>query len=148
METFREERASRSTSSSGLVAENDKPHPPPFVLGDDWPRKRDRVDSFPKTAGPRNKSGVLNALSEATGLKRKEVATVTGALTALIANDMAKIGTFTLPGLAKMSVIRKPATKARSGINPFTKEPTIFKAKPARKIVKIRPLKALKDFVK
>jgi nucleoid DNA-binding protein len=111
-------------------------------------KKQTESYSFPKTAGPRNKSGVLNALSEATGLKRKEVATVTGALAALIANDMAKIGTFTLPGLAKMSVIRKPATKARSGINPFTKEPTIFKAKPARKIVKIRPLKALKDYVK
>ena len=111
-------------------------------------KKQTESYSFPKTAGPRNKSGVLNALSEATGLKRKEVATVTGALAALIANDMAKIGTFTLPGLAKMSVIKKPATKARSGINPFTKEPTIFKAKPARKIVKIRPLKALKDYVK
>ena len=111
-------------------------------------KKQTESYSFPKTAGPRNKSGVLNALSEATGLKRKEVATVTGALAALIANDMAKIGTFTLPGLAKMSVVRKPATKARSGINPFTKEPTIFKAKPARKIVKIRPLKALKDYVK
>lgn len=104
--------------------------------------------SFPKTAGPRNKSGVLNAVSEATGIRRKEVATVMGALTALIANDMAKNGSFTLPGLAKMSVIRKPATKERKGINPFTKEPAIFKAKPARKVVKIRALKALKDFVK
>ena len=54
--------------------------------------------SFPKTAGPRNKSGVLNAVSEATGIRRKEVATVMSALTALIANDMAKNGSFTLPG--------------------------------------------------
>lgn len=104
--------------------------------------------SFPKTAGPRNKSGVLNAVSEATGLRRKDVASVMGALAALIAYDMAKGGTFTLPGLAKMSVIKKAATKERKGINPFTKEPTIFKAKPARKVVKIRALKALKDFVK
>lgn len=111
-------------------------------------KKQAQSFSFPKTAGPRNKSGVLNAVTEATGLRRKEVAGVMGALAALIAYDMAKTGTFTLPGLAKMSVIRKAATKARKGINPFTKEPTIFKAKPARKIVKIRPLKALKDFVK
>lgn len=110
--------------------------------------KKKQTYSFPKTAGPRNKTGVLNAMSEATGLRRKEVATVMGALAALIAYDMAKSGSFTLPGLAKMSVIKKPATKARSGINPFTKEPTIFKAKPARKVVKIRALKALKDFVK
>ena len=108
-------------------------------------KKKTESYSFPKTAGPRNKSGVLNAVSEGTGLKRKEVATVMGALTALIANDMAKVGTFTLPGLAKMSVIKKPATKARSGINPFTKEPTIFKAKPARKVIKARPVKAAKD---
>jgi nucleoid DNA-binding protein len=111
-------------------------------------KKSTQTYNFPKTAGARNKSGVLNAVTEATGLRRKEVAGVMGALAALIAYDMAKTGTFTLPGLAKMSVIKKAATKARKGINPFTKEPTIFKAKPARKIVKIRPLKALKDFVK
>jgi len=104
--------------------------------------------SFPRTAGPRNKSGVLNAVSEATGLRRKDVASVMGALAALIGYDMAKGGSFTLPGLAKMSVIKKAATKERKGINPFTKEPAIFKAKPARKVVKIRALKALKDFVK
>ena len=112
--------------------------------------KKKQADSysFPKSEGPRSKSGVLNAVSEATGLRRKEVATVMGALAALIAYDMTRGGKFTLPGLAKMSVVKKAATKARKGINPFTKEPTIFKAKPARKIVKIRPLKALKDFVK
>ena len=112
--------------------------------------KKKQTDSysFPKSESPRNKSGVLNAVSEATGLRRKEVATVMGALAALIAYDMSRAGSFTLPGLAKMSVIKKAATKARSGINPFTKEPTIFKAKPALKVVKIRPLKALKDFVK
>jgi hypothetical protein len=50
-----------------------------------------------------------------------------------------------VPGLAKFVVIKKPATKAREGINPFTKEPTIFKAKPARKVIKARPVKAVKD---
>jgi hypothetical protein len=47
----------------------------------------------------------------------------------------------------KLVVQRKPATKARRGINPFTGEETIFKAKPARNVVKIRPLKNLKDMV-
>ena len=56
-------------------------------------------------------------------------------------------GTFTVPGLMKVKVIRKPATKEREGINPFTKEPTIFKAKPARNVVKVAPLKALKEMV-
>ena len=56
-------------------------------------------------------------------------------------------GQFTLPGLMKIEVKRKPATKARKGINPFTGEPTIFKAKPARNVVKVRPLKKLKDMV-
>ena len=54
-------------------------------------------------------------------------------------------GTFTLPGLLKVKTQRKPATKARPGVNPFTGEQTVFKAKPARTIVKIQPLKALKD---
>jgi len=52
-----------------------------------------------------------------------------------------------LPGFAKFVVIKKPATKARKGINPFTKEPTMFKAKPARKLVRARPVKAIKDAV-
>ena len=52
-----------------------------------------------------------------------------------------------MPGLASFVVIKKPATKARKGINPFTKEPTIFKAKPARKIIKARPVKAAKEAV-
>jgi DNA-binding protein HU-beta len=51
------------------------------------------------------------------------------------------------PGFAKFVVVKKPATKARKGINPFTKEPTIFKAKPARKLIKARPVKAVKDAV-
>ena len=52
-----------------------------------------------------------------------------------------------MPGFAKFVVIKKPATKARKGLNPFTKEPTVFKAKPARKIIRARPVKAAKDAV-
>jgi DNA-binding protein HU-beta len=61
--------------------------------------------------------------------------------------ELKKTGAFFVPGFAKFVVIKKPATKERSGINPFTKEPTIFKAKPARKIIRARPVKAAKDAV-
>jgi len=54
---------------------------------------------------------------------------------------------FLVPGFAKFVVIKKPATKARKGVNPFTGVPTVFKAKPARKIVRARPIKAAKDAV-
>jgi nucleoid DNA-binding protein len=57
------------------------------------------------------------------------------------------VGAYTVPGLMKLNVKRKPATRARKGINPFTGEETMFKAKPARNVVKIRPLKNLKDMV-
>ena len=70
-------------------------------------------------------------------------------LNELIGKNLGKKGpgVFNIPSLMKVKVIRKPATKARPGINPFTKEETIFAAKPARNVVKILPLKALKDMV-
>jgi len=98
---------------------------------------------------PMTKSEILTSLSESTGLSKKEVASVFGDLATLIGKNLGKRGpgVFTIPGLSKIKVIRKPATKARPGINPFTKEETIFKAKPARNVVKILPLKGLKDMV-
>ena len=78
---------------------------------------------------------------------KKDVSNVFLALHDMIAQDANKLGMFTLPGLGKITVVKKPATKARKGINPFTGEPTVFKAKPARKVVKIRALKNLKDAV-
>jgi nucleoid DNA-binding protein len=104
--------------------------------------------AFPKNLLAQNKSGVLNALASATGIPRQHVGKVVGAIAALAAVELARRGTFTVPGMAKMKVIKKAATKARQGINPFTKQPMLFKAKPARKLVKIRPLKALKDSLK
>ena len=104
--------------------------------------------AFPKNLLAQNKSGVLNAVSSATGIPRQHVGKVMGAIAALAAVELARRGTFTVPGMAKMKVIKKAATKARQGINPFTKQPMLFKAKAARKLVKIRPLKALKDSLK
>ena len=95
------------------------------------------------------KTEILNSIAEQTELSKKDVAAVFDAL----ANDIGKSlgkrgpGTFSIPGLCKILVQRKPATKARKGINPFTGEETVFKAKPARNVVKIRPLKNLKDMV-
>ena len=104
-----------------------------------------------KTAAqkPMTKTEILNALAEGTGLSKKEVAGVLDQLGELIGDNLGKKGpgVFNVPGLMKVKVIRKPATPEREGINPFTKEPTIFKAKPARNVVKILPLKGLKDKV-
>ncbi len=95
------------------------------------------------------KSEVVLALAEKTELTKKQVSTVFEELAALVAKNIGKKGpgVFVVPGLAKIKVIRKPATKARKGINPFTKEETIFKAKPARNVVKIQAVKAVKDMV-
>jgi nucleoid DNA-binding protein len=102
--------------------------------------------SFAKTSKVRTKGEIIRGISETTEIPRKQVVSVLEALTAVLAQDVAKLGTFNLLGLAKVVVIKKPATKARKGINPFTKEPTVFKAKPARKVVRVRPLRALKNF--
>jgi nucleoid DNA-binding protein len=78
-------------------------------------------------------------------LLRKEVAGVLDSLTAVGHQELKKNGVFVLPGFAKFVVIRKPATTERPGINPFTKQPITIKAKPARKVLKARPVKAAKD---
>jgi nucleoid DNA-binding protein len=95
------------------------------------------------------KSQIMAELAENTGLSKKDVTNVIEELSQIMERHVKKrgVGHFTLPGLMKVQVVRKPATKARKGINPFTGEETVFKAKPARNVVKIRPLKKLKDMV-
>lgn len=97
-----------------------------------------------------SKSEILANIAQEVGLSRRQVAAVLEGLTAQIKKAVGKKGpgTFVLPGLMKLSVIQKPAVKARKGINPFTKQEQMFKAKPARKVIKVRPLKALKDMAK
>lgn len=96
---------------------------------------------------PYTKSQLLSAIAEDTGLSKKDVSAVLESMSAIIGQHIKKRGPgqFTLPGLLKVKTQRKPATKARKGINPFTGEETVFKAKPARTVVKVQPLKALKD---
>ena len=95
------------------------------------------------------KSTIMEEIAQNTELTKKQVSTVFDELSVLIERHIKKRapGQFTLPGLMKMEVKRKPATRSRKGINPFTGEETIFKAKPARNVVKIRPLKKVKDMV-
>ena len=98
---------------------------------------------------PMTKSEILGALADSTELSKKEVAAVFESLGGLIKKNLGRSGpgTFTVPGLMKVKGVRKPATKARKGINPFTGEEAVFKAKPARNVVKVLPLKGLKDMV-
>lgn len=98
---------------------------------------------------PMTKTEILNSLAEASDLTKKQVSSVLDALSGLIGENLGRKGpgVFNVPGLMKIKVVRKPATKARKGINPFTGEETMFKAKPARNVVKISPLKGLKDMV-
>lgn len=95
------------------------------------------------------KSALLGTLSERTGLSKKEVSEVLTQLTLVVEGHLKKggPGKFTMPGMLKMSVKSVPAKKARKGINPFTGEPTTFKAKPASRKVKVTALKALKEMV-
>jgi nucleoid DNA-binding protein len=94
------------------------------------------------------KSQIVASISDSTGLSKKEVGAVMGELETLIERSIKKraIGEFTLPGLMKVTTVKKPARKARKGINPFTGEATTFKAKPASIAVKVRPLKKMKEF--
>ena len=92
----------------------------------------------------RTKSQIFNTIAEATDMSRKEITTVLGALESLVVADLKKGTDVKLMGM-KMTVKKKPAKKARWGVNPFTKEKMKFKAKPASKAVKVRALKALND---
>ncbi len=96
---------------------------------------------------PYTKTQLLSAIADNTGLTKKDVSAVLDELGLLVNRHLKKrsAGQFTLPGLLKIKTVRKPKTPARKGINPFTGEETTFKAKPARTVVKVQPLKNLKD---
>jgi nucleoid DNA-binding protein len=98
---------------------------------------------------PINKTEIVAALCEATGLSKQQVGGLLDQLAALIGKNLGEEGpgVFTLPGLLQIKVVRKPATPEHKGINPFTKEEMIFKAKPAKNVVRIIPLKGLKEMV-
>ena len=94
------------------------------------------------------KTQIVGSLADSTGLTKMQVNAVMDAMNNLIEGSIKKrgAGEFTIPGMMKITTVRKPAVKARKGINPFTGEETMFKAKPATTAVKIRPLKKMKEF--
>ncbi len=101
-----------------------------------------------KSDKPLSKTDILNALADATGQSRKEIGAVLEALEALIASNVSKgPGVFNLPGLLKIYVHTRPATKERTGRNPATGEEIKIAAKPAKKVVKVRALKKLKELI-
>jgi nucleoid DNA-binding protein len=99
--------------------------------------------------GPLSKSALVQTLADkhSDKLSRKDVKNLLEAITDVGHAELKKNGIFVIPGLVRMVVVKKPATKERKGINPFTGEPTVFKAKPARKVIKARPVKAAKDAI-
>jgi nucleoid DNA-binding protein len=109
------------------------------------PAKAKKVTAL---ADKMTKSQMIANIAESTELSKKQVGDVMAELESLIERSIKKkaVGEFTLPGLMKITTVKKPARKARKGINPFTGEETTFKAKPASVAVKIRPLKKMKEF--
>jgi DNA-binding protein HU-beta len=93
------------------------------------------------------KSQLIEQIATTNELAKRDVKGVMETLATVGYKELKKNGVFVVPGFAKFVVIKKPATKARKGTSPFTGEPTTFKAKPARKIVRARPVKAAKDAV-
>ena len=100
-------------------------------------------------AKPMTKSEIVSGIADATGLSKKQVSSVFEGMTGQIQKSLGRSGpgTYTVPGLMKLVVVRKPATKAHKGINRFTGDEVMFKAKPARNVVKIRALKNLNEMV-
>ena len=98
-------------------------------------------------AAQMTKSQLVEKISAENEVAKKDVKGILETLASIGYKELKKTGIFVVPGFAKFVVIKKPATKARKGTNPFTGEPMTFKAKPARKIVRARPVKAVKDSV-
>jgi len=94
-----------------------------------------------------SKTEFVDAIASQSGLDKKKVNSVLNALTDVVYKELKAQNEVVIPGLVKLSSVTKPAVPEREGINPFTKEKTIFKAKPERKVIKPRPVKALKDAV-
>jgi DNA-binding protein HU-beta len=110
--------------------------------------KKTEAKKESKKSATLSKSGLINAVVESVGdVSRKQVKAILDALVDVGHKELKRAQVFTLPGFAKFRVVKKAATKARQGINPFTKQPQTFPAKPASKSVRARPIKAIKDAV-
>jgi len=94
-----------------------------------------------------SKTELISAIATESGWDKKQVSTVLDALSNVVYRELKAQNDVTIPGLVKLTSVTKPAVPEREGINPFTKEKTVFKAKPERKVIKPRPVKALKDAI-
>merc|ERR1711941_262539 len=92
-------------------------------------------------------TAVYQSVAETTGLKTKDVKGTIESIMGVAAGELKKTGSFKLAGMLNMKLKKKPATPARKGVNPFTKEPCVFKAKPASKTVKVLAMKKLKEAI-
>ncbi|MGD0465315.1 MAG: HU family DNA-binding protein [Gammaproteobacteria bacterium] len=108
------------------------------------PMHKDLLKNLSK---PLTRTQQIAHIASTNNLPKKDVTVIMNSLEQMIAHHLKNLGEISIGGLIKFTVIKKPATKAREGINPFTGQPTIFKAKPAKKVVKIRALKKIKDMV-
>lgn len=96
-----------------------------------------------------SKTQFVAELAEKTSLTKRQAASALDALNGMVAHQLGKRGPgdVVIPGLVRLLVVEKPATAQHEGINPFTKAPMTYKAKPARKVIRARPLKGLKDAI-
>lgn len=97
---------------------------------------------------PLSKSQIIGEVSEQVGISRKQASAVLEVMYNVVHAHLRGCGVCKLLDMFKVTVVNKPARKARKGVNPFTGEEVMFKAKPASKAIKVRPLKKLKEMVK
>lgn len=109
--------------------------------------KKKAAAAVKKVAKPPTKAEIITQIADKTQLTKKDVTAVFDELNGIIKKSLKSHSEFSMPGLMKIKVVKKPATRARLGVNPFTKEEITIKAKPARKAVKVTALKGLKDMV-
>jgi nucleoid DNA-binding protein len=146
--TRRATTAKRATSRKPAVKKAKAPKKASKAMGTKKPAAKTTASIGPvKVSDTFTKTELHTVIAEQTGLSKRDIANVFECLANVVEGHVKKTGPqlFTLPGLLKVKVIRKPATKARKGINPFTGEETTFKAKPARNVVKVQALKKLKE---
>merc|ERR1719230_1983547 len=103
------------------------------------------MKSMKASGGSLTATAVYQKVAETAGLKSKEVKSVVEAYMGVCATELKKTGSFKIGQALKLKLKRKPATPARKGVNPFTKEPCVFKAKPASQTVRGLALRKLKD---
>merc|ERR1711879_432030 len=119
----------------------------PFVVSMAPMKAMKAMKATGKKGSSMTATAVYQSVAETTGLKTKDVKGTVEAIMGVASEELKKTGSFKLAGMLNMKLKKKPATPARKGVNPFTKEPCVFKAKPASKTVKVFAMKKLKEAI-